>query len=193
MVLGLLPAIRGGLGELGKTGQHTRLIHGYLKPYTRAFDEVRYFSYLEESLGQWTQDPEVLARVRLFPGARRHPWLYAFELPWRYRRQLRECAVLRVFQITGTIPALLAKRWLGTPYVTTYGFWYSSLARSRATRWLRGVVERLGLGGADAVIVTTPDLARYVADRVGVAKVRLIPNGVDTRRFSPAPAGPGAV
>ena len=47
-VLGLLPAIRGGLGELARTGQHARLVDGYLRPYARAFDAVRYFSYLPE-------------------------------------------------------------------------------------------------------------------------------------------------
>jgi hypothetical protein len=54
MVLGLLPAIRGGLGDLARTGQHARLLRGYLAPYARAFDEVRYFSYLDETLARYT-------------------------------------------------------------------------------------------------------------------------------------------
>jgi len=37
------------------------------------------------------------------------------------------------------------------------------------------------------VIVTTPELSAHVAARVGAAKVYLIPNGVDTTRFAPAP------
>src|SRR5256885_15636241 len=64
MVLGLLPAIRGGLGELAKTGQHARLIDGYLTPYARAFETVRYFSYLVERLGDLAEVPDRL------PGAR---------------------------------------------------------------------------------------------------------------------------
>ena len=62
-VLGLLPAIRGGLGELARTGQHARLVDGYLRPYARAFDAVRYFSYLPESLATFTTDRELLERV----------------------------------------------------------------------------------------------------------------------------------
>ena len=37
------------------------------------------------------------------------------------------------------------------------------------------------------MIVTTPELGAHVAARVGGAKVHLIPNGVDTARFAPAP------
>jgi glycosyltransferase involved in cell wall biosynthesis len=191
MVLGLLPEIRGGLGELARTGQHSRFVDGYLQPYARAFDEVRYFSYLDESLERYTDDAELRARVRLFPGSRRHPWLQTVAMPLRYRRELSACSVLRVFQVTGVVPALVAKRWFGVPFVTTYGFWYSKLARSAVTGSLRHVVATLGLRAADAVIVPTEELAAYVARRVSdPAAVQLIPNGVDTRRFRPAPHAP---
>ena len=69
-VLGLLPEIRGGLGTLARAGQHSRFIDGYLKPYARAFDEIRYFSYLAESLADYTDDTELRASVRLLAGAR---------------------------------------------------------------------------------------------------------------------------
>jgi glycosyltransferase involved in cell wall biosynthesis len=193
MVLGLLPSIRGGLGELARTGQHSRLIEGYFKPYAGAFEEVRYFSYLDESLGDYTRDPELTARVRLFPGGWWHPWVYAFLMPIRYRRQFSGCAVLRVFQVTGVIPALLAKRLFGVPFVTTYGFWYSGLARSTASRLLRRAVEKVGLAAADAVIVTTPELGAHVAERAGEEKVHLIPNGVDTGLFRPVAREPRQV
>src|SRR2546426_313668 len=190
MVLGLLPAIRGGLGELAKTGQHARLIDGYLTPYARAFETVRYFSYLAESLDAYTADPEVLARVSLHPGGGWHPWAYGFVMPLRYAREFRRCAIFRVFQITGALPAVIAKRRFGVPFVTTYGFWYGRLGRSRATGVLRRTVETLGLRAADGVIVTTPELGAHVAPRVGAAKVHLIPNGVDTARFVPVPQRP---
>ena len=189
MILGLLPAIRGGLGELARTGQHTRLLDSYLAPYARAFGDVRYFSYLDESLASFTDDAELLARVRLLPGGRMHPWAYAFILPQRHRRAMRDCSVLRVFQATGVIPALVARRRWGIPFVTTYGFWYERLARSRTRGRLRGLVARLGLSAASAVIVPTVELRDLVASRVGGAKVHLVPNGVSTRRFHPG-AGP---
>jgi len=191
MVLGLLPEIRGGLGELARTGQHSRFVEGYLKPYARAFDAVRYFSYLAESLERYTEDVDLRAKVRLLPGGGWHPWLYALAMPIRYRRELRECSVLRVFQVTGAIPALIAKRWLGVPFVITYGFWYSKLARSVITGSLRRAVAVLGLRVADAVIVPTPELAAHVARWVpDPAAIHLIPNGVDTDRFRPTARGP---
>ena len=186
-VLGLLPSIRGGLGELAKTGQHSRLIDGYLRPYAAAFAEVRYFSYLDEGLADYVAAPDLGPGIRVFPGGRLHPWLYAFVMPLRYRREFRSCSVLRVFQITGVIPALVAKRLFGVPFVTTYGFWYSRLVRTGLTRRLRGIVERVGLAAADGVIVTTPELGRHVSARVSPDRIHLIPNGVDTALFRPAP------
>lgn len=192
MILGLLPAIRGGLGELARTGQHTRLLDSYLVPYARAFGDVRYFSYLDESLASFTDDAELLARVRVLPGGRVHPWVYACLMPLRHARAMSECAVLRAFQVTGVIPALLARRRWGIPFVTTYGFSYERLARSRTRGRLRAVVARLGLSAASAVIVPTVELRDLVATRVDPAKIHLVPNGVDTRRFRPGAGAPDA-
>jgi glycosyltransferase involved in cell wall biosynthesis len=191
MVLGLLPAIRGGLGDLARTGQHARLLRGYLTPYARAFEEVRYFSYLRESLAQFTADPVLLERVRVLPGTRLHPWLQSGLLPLTRARALRGCSVLRVFQATGALPAVVARRRWGVPFVTTYGFWYARLARSRPRSWLHAALERLALGAADAVIVTTPELGAHVGRHVAADRVHLIPNGVDTALFAPAALSPG--
>jgi len=190
MVLGLLPAIRGGLGELARTGQHSRLVDGYLRPYSRAFETVSYFSYLRESLDAYTDDAELRARVRVLPGRGWHPWLYTLVMPFCYSTELSRCAVLRVFQVTGAIPAVVARRRFGVPFVTTYGFWYGRLARSHATALLRRVVEALALRAAAGVIVTTPELGAHVAALVGKPKVHLIPNGVDTTLFAPRPRAP---
>jgi glycosyltransferase involved in cell wall biosynthesis len=188
VILGLLPEIRGGLGELARTGQLSRFIDGYLRPYARVFDETRYFSYLAESLADYTDDPRLRDRVRVYPGGRWHPWVHALVMPFRHRRALAGCSVLRVYQVTGVIPAVLAKRLLGVPFVTTYGFWYTRLARSRSTRRLRQIAERLGLRAADAVIVTTDELAAHIAGRVpDRTRVHLIPNGVDVDLFRPVP------
>lgn len=193
MVLGLLPEIRGGLRELAKTGQDSRFIEGYLKPYARAFEGIHYFSYLPEALAEYTDDVELLAKVRLLPGKDWHPWLYTLCIPFRYRREFRGCAVIRVFQATGVIPAVIAKRVFGVPFVATYGYYYPKFARSRMRGVLHRWVETVGLAAADAVIVTTPELAARVADRVGEEKVHIIPNGVDTGLFRPAGHAPSAV
>ena len=195
-ILGLLPEIRGGLGALARAGQHSRFIDGYLKPYARAFDEIRYFSYLTESLADYTDDAEVRASVRLLAGSRWHPWAYAVAMPIRYQREIRGCSVLRVFQVTGVVPALLAKWRYGIPFVTTYGFPSRTLRRSWLSGSLRARVEAQGLRYADAVIVPTAELWTDIERRVGnPAGIHLIPNGVDTGRFAPGartqPGGTG--
>jgi glycosyltransferase involved in cell wall biosynthesis len=186
-MIGMLPALGGGLGELAATGQVSRLVDGYFRPYAAAFGGVRYFSYLPERLEEFTRDPELLARVRvLAPRHRVSRARRALTLVGTHADDLRACAALRVFQITGTLPAVMARARLGVPYVTTYGFWYGRLSRPGPARVAKAIVERVGLACAAAVIATTPQLAARAA-RVA-RRVELIPNGVDTAAFAP-PAG----
>ena len=191
MILGLLPEIRGGLGALARSGQHTRLINGYLRPYARAFDEVRYFSYHREVLTDFTTDRELTARTRVIPGPAWHPWLYTALMGLRHGRALAGCSVLRVFHLTGVVPALVARRRFGVPFAMTYGFHYDRLARTAARAWMHRRLERLALAEADAVIVTTPELAAYVAGRArSKHAVHLLPNAVDSTVFRPEPRQP---
>ncbi|PYO55972.1 MAG: hypothetical protein DMD83_16850 [Candidatus Rokuibacteriota bacterium] len=186
MELGLLPALGGGLGELRRTGQASRLIEGYLGPYARAFERVWYFSYLPEAFGDFTEDAELARSVRvLAPGRRRPRLLQALEMPVRHRREFRRCAIFRVFQLTGIIPALAARARWGKPFVTTYGFWYARLSRPGPSRLAKRVLERVGLRLAAAVIVTTEELRAHVATISPPDRIHLIPNGVDLARFAP--------
>src|SRR3989442_4619974 len=120
MILGLLPEIRGGLGELARAGQHSRFIDGYLKPYARAFDEIRYFSYRVESLEDHTDDAQVRASVRLLAATRWHPWAYAFVMPIRYRRGPPGRSPLRGFPGTGGIPPVSPEGASGLPLPPTH-------------------------------------------------------------------------
>jgi glycosyltransferase involved in cell wall biosynthesis len=184
VILGLLPALGGGLGELARTGQTSRLLEGYIARYVTAFDRVRYFSYLAESLGDFTHDVMLLDRVDvLAPHRPLGRGQRAATMAWTESHALRSCAVLRVFQITGTVPAIVAGARFGVPYVTTYGFSYTQLSQPGPKRLLKAVVERVGLRRAAAVIATTEPL-RARAARLA-REVHLVPNGVDTRRFVP--------
>ena len=191
MILGLLPAIGSGIGEMVAAGQGPRLLDGYLAAYARAFDGVRYFSYLPEALDRYTSDPHLLRHVRVLAPARRMPRARrAVTMAITHASDLRGCAVLRVFQVTGVIPALIARARFGVPYVTTYGFSYDQLSRPGPKRVVKAAVERLGLRRAAAVIATTGPLrdraARYAR------RVSVIPNGVDTAAFAPAPRSAAA-
>ena len=187
MAVGFLPALGSGIRALAETGQQSRLIDGYLRPYADAFGEVCYFSYLAESLDEFTSEPALLERVRvLAPGRPMSRGRRAVTMVGAHATEFRRCRVLRVFQITGVIPALRAKRRFGIPYVTTYGFWYGELSQPGPKRVLKAVVERLGLRHAAAVIATTEEL-RARAARLA-PRVEIIPNGVDLRLFRPGDA-----
>ncbi len=188
MRLGLLPALGGGIREMARTGQASRLIDGYLRRYAEAFDEVVYFSYLPESLEEFTDDARLRARVRVVapdrPVSRSRR---AAQLARAHRDDLAACQVLRAFQITGVAPLRLAALLgaeIPTPFVATYGFAYEELSRSGPTRALKRHVAAWGLERAAAVIAPTEDL-RARAGRAA-RRVELIPNGVDTAHFAPS-------
>lgn len=196
MILGLLPAIGGGLQDLQRTGQHSFLIDVYFKRYVRSFDKIYYFSYFEETLGEYTADQEILDKVVLLPRKVNAPRrIYALALPFLYRSRFRQCAVVRVFQTTGALPAVIARGVYGVPYVVTYGYRYAEFARVEGARlkalWLASVEKRF-LQAAAGVIVTTQELQRYVENFVNGARIHYIPNGVDTALFRPARHPPSA-
>ncbi len=187
MNLAIFPNRGGSLSDLARSGQLHRFTAHYLPMYARHFEQVLYFSYAEE---EW----DLPRRCKLRPGPRGlHSLLYSPWLPLRYRDDLARCHVARVMQMTGVIPAALAKVRLKLPFVATYGYRYAEFIRP-TRRWtsyfLATAVERLGLRMADGVIVTTPELARHVARWTLPERIHLIPNGVDTVAFCPPPHPP---
>ena len=195
LTLGLLPALGGSIASLRASGQDSRLIDGYFRPYAAAFGHVAYFSYAPERLADYTDDRALAAAVQVRAPARAAPRLVrALALPAVERAALRRCAVLRSFQVTGVIPALIARALWGVPFVTSYGFWYARLSRPGPSRVAKGLLERLGLRRAAGIIVPTAELRDHVARVAGAgARIQLIPNGVDTERFAPGawPPAPG--
>jgi len=189
MRLGLLPAVGGGIRELARTGQVSRLVDGYLRRYVEAFDEIVYFSYLTESIDEHTQDEVIRKRVRIIspPGSLpRGKW--ARRLVEGKGEDLHRCDVPRIFQVRGATPLYWADSWrrpLGVPFVTTYGFSYAALSDSMVKKILKQQVEKWALRHAAAVIATTEALGEQARAIAPKARVELIPNGVDTERFRP--------
>jgi len=189
MQLGLLPAMGGSIAELWKSGQDARLVDSYMRAYAGSFERIWYFSYAPESLDRYTGDARLLASVRVLGPRRPMPRaLRALTIPLAHGHVIVDCAVLRVFQITGVIPALIARVRHGVPFVTTFGFWYDTLSQPGPKRCLKTVVQRLGLRHAAAVIATTKPLAAEAARFA--RRVVVIPNGIDTQRFVPATGRP---
>src|SRR5512147_2808519 len=101
MAVGFMPAPGSGIRALAETGQQSRLLDGYMRPYADAFGEVCYFSYLAESLDEFTNDRALLDHVRVL--APRQPMSRgrrALTMVGAHALEFRRCRVLRVFQIT---------------------------------------------------------------------------------------------
>ncbi|MCX8036739.1 MAG: glycosyltransferase family 4 protein [Candidatus Sumerlaeia bacterium] len=186
MILGILPEQGGSIAGLRRSGQDRRFIEQYLKRYVSAFEAVHYFSYMCETL-----DVPGADNFHLHPNPGWHRWIYTFALPFVYAGTFRRCAVLRVMQATGAIPARLARLLYGVPFVVTYGYHYSTELRATGRRLRAWLFDRRALWAlhtADGIIVTTQALADYVSRFAPPNRIALIPNSVDTERFSPAVA-----
>lgn len=199
MNLALFPPLGGSFTALQETGQLARFASSYLPRYAETFTQLYYGSYRDESLADF---PSLRStpQLALLPNTRhQNSHLYAWRMAGQHAEALATCQVSRVFQATGIIPAWLAKRRWRIPIVATYGYHYAGLARqgghtARAVYYT--LLEQLTLRRADAVIVTTAPIARYVQRFMPAGRVHLIPNGVNLRQFYPAaqlPDGPPTV
>lgn len=196
MNLGLLPPIGGSLTALQNTGQLARFAASYLPRYAEAFDQLYYCSYRNESPGDF---PAIAfpPTFQVLPNRREAlSHLYAWRMARHHAGPLATCHVLRIFQATGIVPGWLAKRRWRMPIAATYGYHYALLARRDGRQALAlyyWLLSRLTFQIADAIIVTTTEIARDLGQSVPPNRLHLIPNGVDLRLFYPADApSPGS-
>jgi len=181
--LGVLLSIGESLRLYERMGQKDRLENSYLARYAGGFDEVRLFTY-------GSREPKLNAgqSVRLFPKNLFGPeLLYSILMPFLRWRYFRDLSVIRSLQSIGGLPALIAKRVFGVPYVTTQGFFAAEhyrVERGRFWAWLGGLIERAVVRRADAVIVTTDALKSYAMTFTSEDRIHLIPNGVELGLFA---------
>jgi glycosyltransferase involved in cell wall biosynthesis len=130
----------------------------------------------------------VLARPARFGAA-----AWSLVAPWVHRREIRAASVLKTNQASGAWTAVLAKWLFGKRLVVRCGYpWsfnYASESRSRWRPYVVRALERLAVRAADRVVVTSSRTADYLVEthRVDRARVRVVPNAIDVRRFAPDP------
>lgn len=189
LALGVLSEQGGSLRNLRRSGQDRRFVEQYLERYGRSFNRVYYFSYARETAAL----PDGCELVPNDHGL--HRWVYAVLMPLLHARQFRECAAIRVMQLTGELPALVAKFLYGIPFAATYGYRYADHARADGAGSLRARLfalrTRIVLALADKIIITNPLIEDEVRSRVPPDRIVLLPNGVETSRFTPAAGRPG--
>jgi glycosyltransferase involved in cell wall biosynthesis len=179
------------LGDSFKTyrqsGRDRHWFNNYLKYYPKAFGLPLVFSYAQEA------NP-FPGHLQLFPNRSGLPrFFYTFILPFVYRRVIKSCQIVRVKQMLGVWPAIIAKLFWHRPYLATYGYDYTYFAKKEG-HWLSlpfiKLTEFIGIKLADKVIVTNPEMRKKVARLIKPQKIVLLPNGVDTELFRPGPRQP---
>lgn len=182
MNLGVLLNLGESLHTLSAAGQDKRLVNYYLKNYVKEFEKVYLFSYAKENYKLPKGSVLITNKLRL------HRFIYAFLMPILHLKKFKDCDVLRVTHLLGSIPAIIAKIFYGKRFVVTYGYDYKKFSRLEG-KWylvpLISLIEFLNFKLAEGIIVTYKEVHNYVSRRVCKDKILNIPNGVDVRLFKP--------
>lgn len=172
MKLGVLLEQGGSLASMRRAGQEDRLRY-YFDRYREVFSDVVFFSYGDEG-----ETASGGARIAPRKG-RLSPALYSFRLPWAYREELASCRVLRVLQISASIPAAIAKALYRVPYAVTYGYDPRRLPGNRLARMSFWAARRT----ADVIFCPTDRLRRQMSASHPRGRIELLSNGVDLALF----------
>ena len=130
--------------------------------------------------------------LRIFPKNIAVPnMLYAFLIPFVYRKQLSQVKCLRIHQMAGAIPALLSHWFFRKPLIVRCGYQWSTFLKhqhaSTFKQWIVSIWERLVYHTASHIIVTTKEDQQTVSSNYAIApeKMTIIPNYIDTELFKP--------
>lgn len=178
-------AIGESLTDLKKKGQLKRLVNYNIKRYSKAFDKVYIFTYENEKGFLLPKNCQLVSN-----DTQLHRYLYCLLMPFIKRKQIQHCDIIRSLQLTGGIPAAVAKIIFGKKFVINYGYDYPSFAQiekkylqSLLYKFIRTPILKL----ADAIIVTSVDIKKNIAKITNSSKICYIPNGVDLKLFKPHP------
>jgi len=119
------------------------------------------------------------------------PWLFSLFGPLYYRKALKEANAFKSHQVQGAIAGGIAKLLYHKPFIARSGYLKSVFAELEGEgRWARfkyWLEELLSFKIADIVCVSSPVQAEIVQKKykINPKKIRVIPNGIDTKLFSP--------
>ena len=155
------------------------------RAYARAFGGAYWFGYGGETVDFDAQGVAVVVPGRFRLGAHAEALAMPFLRSWAFRR----CRALRVLNLTGVVPALVARALLGTPFVLQVGYDAPAVARAHGkpvrARLLRHLQD-LAVQRAAGVIYATRELFMWYAKWPWQRPPSVvIPNGVDLEHFRP--------
>lgn len=166
-----------------------------IKPYqmiAEKFGQVRFFTYgskkdLEYS-GVVGEKITILPKKINIPGC-----LYSFLIPFFYKSILKDIDVLKINQMAGAIPAVIAKLcWCKKKLIIRCGYeWLNVLIKEKKSFWKKAIVyiwEKVAYKAADIIIFTSEKDKVFAQKKFNILerKIRLIPNYIDTELFKPS-------
>lgn len=180
MIVGVILAIGESLGDFEKKGQFKRLLNYNIRKYCESFEKVYLFSYADESYRLPKNCILVANKKRV------HRFIYCLLLSLIHHRIINQCDVLRGLQLTGGIPAIVAKIIFDKKFIINYGYDYSQFARLEGRplqSFLYKILKYPIIKLADAVIATSYDIKNAISKIADPSKIFYIPNGVDLKLF----------
>ena len=181
MTLGVILAIGESLSDLKSKGQLARLLDYNIKHYAKNFDEVFIFSYANEKNFILPKNCRLITNTL---GLNRY--LYSILMPIINRNEFTKCSVLRGLQLSGGIPAAVARIIYSKKFVINYGYDYSEFAKIEGKpiqSFLYKIIEIPIIRLASSVIVTAVEIKKELESQIKISKIRFIANGVDIALF----------
>lgn len=122
-----------------------------------------------------------------------HPFIYSVLLPFLYSKELRQIDIYKVNQVSGSLPAIISKILYRKKLIIRCGYQLSLFFRKQKENWMKIflalILEKIAFFCADLVIVSSAEDRKYIiaVHKVSPCKIKIIPNGIDTERFTLLP------
>lgn len=175
----------------GLLSREKKIYEGLLA--TKLLDRVFWFTYgVDDASFQsmMNENIVIIPKPRMFAG-KIGSLVYSFLLPLVRFRKIRRSGFIKTNQAKGSWTAVLASIVHNIPLYFRTGFTWTLLSGDKRQRTLlekfSPLVERMAYRRAKVASVTSHYQKDYVIQRYNVSerKISVIPNYVDTRKFSP--------
>lgn len=161
--------------KIEASGQASLMIENNIIPFAKNFGKVWVFTYENEQVN-------LPKNCVLIPAPKHlHRYLYTIMLPLLHYKILHSVDVIRCFHISASVPAIIAHLLWNKKFAFNYGYDYPAFAKIEKKPLpylLFTILKPLALKYAAGIIVKNKTLAIN-------KKSTYIPNGVDTKKFSP--------
>lgn len=177
MTLGIFLALGDSFKDMKKSGQDVRFKKYYLKKFSKSFENVYIFSYENENVSGLPKN------VKIIPNKYNlHRYIYGILFPFINYKIVLKCDAIRAYHLSGTIPAIIVKIFLGKNYCFNYAYNYKKVSRieNKYFRFILFIIiEPFSIFFSSKLFAANKIILRSLPKE----KTIYLPNGVDTNIF----------